>query len=424
MTAAVIGAGAGGLAAARRLLERGIDVTVFELGTQVGGLWAYENDSGRSPAYASLHINSEARVTQFSDFPFPHGTPLFPSHRQVHAYLEAYAERFGVRPRIRFGTRVSAVAPAAGGGWTVQTGDGAGERFEAVVVATGHQAEPAHPPFAEAFAGEYLHAHAYRTAEPFRGRRVLVVGIGNSGLDIAADLAGVAARTLISVRSPVLVMPRMLFGIPTARVLARLEKPHVPWAVRRQFRELLSWVAYGRMERHGLTTPKTRTHPASSLTFMHEVAYGRVEVRPGVDGVDGRVVRFADGRADEVDVIVGATGYELDLPFLAADVAPVQGRRLRAYKRVVHPDRPGLYFVGFFNVSGGANIRMMDVQAEWVAALVAGQVRPPVPAAMHADIERERHVLAERYPGSPRYGMELDPFEYPREVAQELGRAA
>lgn len=421
---AVIGAGAAGLCAAKRLLEKGVDVVVFELGSSVGGLWVYNNDNGRSPAYASLHINSEAAVTGYPDFPFSDGTTLFPSHRQVRSYLDAYADRFGIRERIRFRTPVTGVAPSAArpdGGWEVTAG-GTSERFDAVVVASGHQAVPAHPSFRERFDGAYLHAHAYRTPQPFEGKRVLVVGVGNSGLDIAADVCTVAKSTAIAVRSPVLIMPRMLFGVPTARILGRLRK--APWPVQRRAQRLASWIAYGPMERYGLTPPELPTHPASATTFMTHVAYDRIRIRPGITEVDGRAVRFADGRREEYDTMVAATGYEIDLPFLDDGLAPVEGRELLAYRRVVHPDAPGLYFVGFFNVSGGANIRMMDVQAQWLAELVAGEAGLPGPEAMRAEIARERREVARRYPATPRYGLELDPVRYPRQIALERERSA
>ncbi len=423
---AIVGAGAGGICAAKHLLARGLDVTVFEMGSHVGGLWVYDNDNGRSPAYAALHINSEPAVTHYPDFPFPPDTPLFPTHEQVRAYLDAYADRFGVRERVRFNTRVTSVRPMHGDpaeGWTVSPEGEDDEHFDAVVVASGHQGIPAHPPFAEDFAGEYLHSRTYRTADPFRGKRVLVVGVGNSGLDIAADVSTVAAETIVAIRSPVLIMPRMMFGVPTSRILGKLKKSWIPWPVQHLGHRALSWIAHGRMERWGMRTPTKPTHPASNATFMPQLFYGRIRVRPGIAAVHGQEVHFTDGTSDVVDTMIAATGYEIDLPFLAKEIAPIDGRRLDAYKRVVHPDLFGLYFVGFFNVSGGANIRMMDVQARWVAMLATGAAGLPDRAGIHADIEAERRMIARRYPDAPRYGLELDPLEYPRDIDRELRRA-
>lgn len=420
---AVIGAGAAGLSAARHLLEDGHDVVVFEAGSFVGGLWVYENDNDLSVAYASLHINSEPRTTAYEGFPFPKGTPLFPAHQDVRRYLDSVADHFGIRERIRFRTRVSAVEPLEGrpgAGWTVRVEDGSEEQFDVVVVASGHQGTPAHPSWAGDFAGRYLHSNSYRDPEPFAGQRVLVVGVGNSGLDIAADLVPFAARTISSARSPVLIMPRMILGVPSARVLAKINKPWLPWVVQRQAMRWISQVFHGRPEQWGFRTPKTRTHPASNATYMAHVSYRRIDVRPGVEAVDGTTVRYVDGATDEVDTIIAATGYEIDLPFLPKQVSPIVERRIEAYKRVVHPDWPGMYFIGFHNVSGGANISMMDVQSRLMTAAVRGDLDLPDAAGMHRDIAREQRFLARRFPGAARYGLELDPVRYRRQVAQLL----
>ena len=416
---AVVGAGAGGLSAARHLLESGHDVTVFEKGSYVGGLWVYDNDNGQSVAYESLHINSEPRVTAFRDHPFPPGTPLFPSHRHVASYLEAFADECGIRQRIRFKTTVTRVAPADGG-WTVASGDGEEETFDAVVVAPGHQGVPRHPDWAPAFEGEYRHSHSYRRPHEFAGKRVLVVGAGNSALDIASDLAPFAASTTCAARSPVLVMPRMILGVPTPRVLGKLVRPWMPWPVQRRIMGAVSRVYHGRMEQWGLRTPKTRTHPASHPTFMAHVAYQQIAVKPGVREICGRTAVFVDGSRLEVDVVIAATGYRIDLPFLDPAIAPVRDGHLEAYRRVVHPDRPGLYFVGFFNVSGGANISMMDVQSQYLTALVDGTATLPSPAAMRADMAVEQAFVARNFPGSARYGLELDPVRYRAKMAQSM----
>jgi dimethylaniline monooxygenase (N-oxide forming) len=248
-----------------------------------------------------------------------------------------------------------------------------------------------------------------------------VVGVGNSGLDIAADLVPFADKVYTSARSPVLIMPRMMFGVPSARVMGKLVRPWMPWLAQRQIMRGLSRIYHGRMEDWGLQTPRRRTHPASNATFMSHVAYHKITIEPAIDEVRDSVVTFHNGDSIEVDTIIAATGYVVDLPFLSGDLAPVSGRRLEAYRRVVHPDWPGLYFVGFFNVSGGANIAMMDVQSQYLTAVVTGRLTLPSSTDMKADTAREFALMARRYPGSERYGLELDPFRYRKLVSGELG---
>lgn len=424
---AVIGAGAAGLCVAKHLSHRGHDVTILEAGTQIGGLWVYENDSGRSPAYKSLRINSEAKVTGYRDFPIPKSASLYPSHWEIRDYLNAYADQFDLRSRVQFQSEVVAVEPETADGsqrWRVRTADATVRDFDRVVIANGHQSIPIHPAFAADFTGEYLHSRDYRVPEQFSGKRVLVVGTGNSGLDIAADVCTVAASTTIAARSPVLIMPRMLLGVPLARVLAKVERPWVPWPVARRVRELLTTLVHGRMEQWGLKTPKKRTHPASHPTVMAHIAWDRIRVRPGISRVDGQTVHFVDATQEEFDSVIAATGYEFDVPFLDGDRSPVSDHAIQLYRRVVHPNWPNLYFIGLFDVSGGANIRMMDIQSRWLGAVVDGEVELPDRTSMLREIESEHRRLARRYPSSPRYGLELDPRDYGLAIRADLTAAA
>jgi dimethylaniline monooxygenase (N-oxide forming) len=420
---AVIGAGAAGLCTAKYLLARGVDVVVFEIGSAIGGLWVYQNDNGLGPAYRSLHLNSEARVTAYRDFPFPDGSPLFPDHVQVRQYLEAYATRFDLARHIRFRTRVLQVQ-SLGGRWRLQLDGAPDEEFDAVVVASGHQGLPMHPEWKDAFEGQYLHSHSYRVPEPFRDKRVLVVGMGNSAVDIASDVCVVTGSTTISARSPVLVMPRVLFGVPTARVMGKLEKRWMPWPLRRSIREFLTLIVHGRMEQWGFVTPKTRTHPTSHPNLMSQFVWNRIKAKPGIASVDGRTVQFVDGTTEQYDVVIAGTGYAVDLPFLAPEMRPLDGHRLELFLRVVHPRQPGLYFTGMFNVAGGGNIRMMDDQSEWITALVCGDATRPDEAHMRSVMEQEQAFLRRHYPGSARYALELDPAFYRKQLQHERRRGA
>jgi len=418
---AVIGAGAGGLCAAKHLIDAGMDVTIFEIGSHIGGLWVYDNDNGRSSAYRSLHINSEARVSSFRDFPFPPDEPFYPDHARMKRYFEEYAARFDLVRRIRFNSRVVNVQKRADG-LVVRLENGAEEVFDGVVAASGHQSDPRDPPEVKDYTGQYLHAHDYRVPEPFAGKRVLVIGPGNSGVDVAADICPLTAHTVLCARSPVLIMPRMMFGKPQSRTLVLLEKPWVPWPVRIWMRAALTRIFHGSMEQWGFRTPKTRTHPISHPTLISHMAWGRITAKPGIRSVSGQVVTFVDGTSDTFDAIIAATGYVTTFPYLAQEQWPLRGPRPILYNRIVHPAVPGLYFVGLFDVSGGSNIRMMDDQAEYVAEIAAGKVKLPDAAAMQQAIADDHAFADKQFPGSPRYGLELDPWRYRKLLARDYAR--
>jgi len=418
---AIIGAGAAGICAAKYLLAAGHRVTLFEIGTRIGGVWEYENDNGRSSAYASLHINTEKRVTQFHDHPFPETTQLFPSHRDMASYLRSYADRFGVAPFIRFRSTVTAVHPidAGAAGWDVEIDGSERMPFDAVVAAGGHLSEYVLPPFAGDFTGELLHSHHFRRPEPFAGKRVLVVGTGNSACDITADLAPFAARTVMSSRSPALIVPKLFLGLPVTQLTGLLERPWLPRAAPQAMRRAITRLAHGRMERWGLRTPRGRTHPTSHPTLINLFAYQRASVRPGIASVEGKRVLFIDGSTEDFDTMICATGYALRVPF-AEDLVPVEDGGLRLYRRVVPPSCRGLYFVGYFNTAGSSNLRMFEHQSRWIAELEAARCALPDEARMREEIARDEQYYAKHFPAGPRYAIEIDPVRYARQLKREL----
>ncbi len=420
---AIIGAGAGGLCAAKYLTTQGIDVTIFEAGSRIGGLWVYNNDSGMSPAYKSLHINSEAKVSSFVDFPFPDHAPLYPDHAEMCRYFERYAAHFDLTRLVRFNSRIKSVTPF-NEKFGVALETGVTEIFDGVVVASGHQSVPRHPPQIEDYSGDYIHAHAYRVPTPYADKRVLVIGPGNSGVDIAADICTVTAQTVLSARSPVLIMPRMMFGVPNSRTLLKLERSFLPWRVRIWIRTTLTRLFHGRMEQWGFRTPKTRTHPISHPTLISQIAWGRVTVKPGIAAIEGKEIRFTDGSKESFDAVIAATGYNTAIPFLPDEISPVEHEttHVALYNRVAHPRVDGLYFIGFFDVTGGSNIRMMDDQAEYIAALVTGSIKRPPENEMLSAIRDDRAWAARQFPDSPRYGLELDPRRYRRRLALDYAR--
>ncbi|HEY4159326.1 MAG TPA: NAD(P)-binding domain-containing protein, partial [Polyangiaceae bacterium] len=281
---AVIGAGASGLTAVKALTQAGLAVQCFEKGSRVGGNWLFKNDNAVSSAYRSLHINTSRERMQFSDFPMPSSYPDYPHHPLMAQYFASYAEHFELTRHIRFRAGVAQAAPRAQGGFTLTLSNGAREDYDALVVANGHHWDPALPEPAPpgAFAGASIHSHTYIDPdEPLalRGKRVLVVGMGNSAMDIACELAhpGVAARVLLSARRGAWVLPKYAFGKPIDQ--NRLMPPFLPVALRQRLAELWYRFAVGRPEDFGLPRPEHRIHQA------HPTISGEILERLGAGDV-------------------------------------------------------------------------------------------------------------------------------------------
>src|SRR5882724_6179602 len=204
----IIGAGSSGIATAKALKERNVAFECFEIGSDIGGMWRYENDNGLSSAYRSLHIDTSRDNLGYSDFPIPKHYPQFMSHFEVIEYFESYVDRFKLRPHISFNSEVSNVHREPEGTWRVTLKSGESRLFRAVVVANGHLWDPRYPNFTGQFDGNAIHSHHYRTSESYSGKNVLIVGIGNSAVDIAVDVCKQAKRTFLSTRRSAWVMPK------------------------------------------------------------------------------------------------------------------------------------------------------------------------------------------------------------------------
>ena len=419
----IIGAGSSGLVTAKALLARGIAFDVFEKGSSLGGMWRYENDNGVSSAYRSLHIDTSRKSLQYPDFPIPESMPDFLSHGQVLGYLEAYAEHFKLHEHIRFRSEVTQVAPVEGGGWNVTLKDGEVRHYRAVIVANGHLWAPRLASFPGRFDGEQMHSHHYRTATPFEDKSVLVIGIGNSAVDIAVDLARQAKSVLLSTRRGAWVMPKYIMGIPTDRwgaFIGRHLKLPTPWT--RRIMGRLMYLAVGNQERYGVPRPANpiwREHACVSQDLLPYVGHGWIRIKPNVKELRGKEVLFDDGTSASVDTIIHATGYKTTFPFIATNVFEVKDNQVALYRRMVVADRPGLYFLGLVQPIG-PTIPLVEIQGRWIAGVLAGSVKLPEPAAMQAEIAEHRRKLQTRYVNSARYTLEVDFREHSRELLQDL----
>ncbi|GAA2149875.1 NAD(P)-binding domain-containing protein [Nocardioides koreensis] len=429
MSVCLIGAGASGITAAQVLAAKGIDFDCFEMGSGVGGNWRYDNDNGVSSAYRSLHINTSRTAMEYAAYPMPEDYPDYPSHWQIAAYFDDFVDHFGLRERITFRTEVVKVVSADGGyDVTIRAVDGSGEpetrHYEHVLVANGHHWDPRWPepsfPGSETFPGTQMHAHYYRTPDVFEGRRVVVLGIGNSATDIAVESSRVADETYLAMRRGAHVLPKYLFGVPTDHLtsspLARGPLPMQKLGMKAMLR-----LAVGRMTDYGLPEPDhdvLQAHPTISADLLTRLGHGDITVKPNIDRFEGSKVFFTDGSGVEADVVVYCTGYRVSFPFLDETVVRAEDNHVDLYRRVVAPEHPGLYFIGLIQPLG-AVMPLAEEQAHWVAELVAGEVTlPPVPE-MRAQIEAYDAAVRKRYVASKRHTIQVDTHTYRGELRRE-----
>lgn len=428
----IIGAGSSGIVSAQVLDARGIPFDCFEKGSYIGGNWRYENDNGMSSAYRSLHINTSRRVMAFKSLPMPDHFPDYPDHFQMAAYFDEFADHFGLREKITFNTEVLRVEPA-GGEWEVTVagpGRERSERYRAVLVANGHHWDPRwpEPPFpgADRFEGEQLHAHHYREPDVLRGKRVLVLGIGNSATDIAVESSRIADATFISMRRGAYVLPKYINGKPIDELTHPLASM-LPLSVQRFFASRALGIAAGDVTAYGLPRPDHKlfeAHPTVSSELLPRIGHGDIAVKPNVERFSGgRRVRFADGSEEEIDLLVYCTGYKISFPFFAPEVFSAPGNRLPLYRRVVSIERPGLYFIGFIQPFGPI-MPLAEAQAGWVADLLAGRVRLPPAEEMRRDVAAEEARMERRFVASNRHTVEVDFYPYLREIRRERKRVA
>ncbi|MET0998287.1 MAG: NAD(P)-binding domain-containing protein [Marmoricola sp.] len=446
-TVCIIGAGSSGIAAAQALQAQGVAFDCFEAGSGIGGNWRYGNDNEMSSAYESLHINTSRQMMEYAAFPMSDSLPDYPDHRQIASYFDDYVDHFGLREQITFRTEVTKVEPrpvvegAQGRGrleptqdrWavTIRSRDG-GEpetrHYSDVIVANGHHWDPRWPepsfPGAETFPGEQMHAHYYRTSDPMVGKRVLVLGIGNSACDIAVESSRVAASTDLAMRRGAHILPKYMFGMPTDH-LTDSPLARGPLKVQQLAMAAMLRLSQGKVTDYGLPAPDhdvLHAHPTVSQDLLNRLGHGDLTVRPNIDRFEGSKVFFTDGGSGEYDLVVYCTGYRVSFPFFTEEVLRAEDNHVDLYRRVVHPDHAGLYFVGLIQPLG-AIMPLAEVQAGWVADLVTGAGALPPLAEMRRQIAAYDANLRKRFVASKRHTIEVDFHSYRAEITRERKRS-
>ncbi|HUA73216.1 MAG TPA: NAD(P)-binding domain-containing protein [Solirubrobacteraceae bacterium] len=424
----VIGAGSSGIAAAKALHERGIPFDCFEKSDRVGGNWVFGNRNGMSAAYRDLFINTSRQRMAYSDYPMPESYPDFPHHTHIAAYFDDYVDHFGFRERIVFETGVQHAARDERGIWTVTLETGEKLWYDALVVANGHHWKPRWPepafPGSETFAGEQLHAHSYVDNSLFAGRRAVILGMGNSAMDIAVESSYVAERTYLSARSGVWIIPKYIFGKPVDQLR---NDPRVPFKVRQRALQQLVRSYVGPPERYGLPKPNHRlgdAHPTISGRIIDRIQHGTIAPKPNIDCfAGGSTVRFTDGSEVEADVVVYCTGYQISFPFFDEDFISAPENHIELYRRVFHPQIPNVFFVGLLQPLG-AIMPIAEAQGAWVGDYLTGYYRLPSPADLRADVAADQAAMRKRYVASKRHTIQVDFDDYMYALAKERAAGA
>ena len=426
----IIGAGCSGFTTAKRLQDYGIPFDVIEASDDIGGNWYYRNPNGMSACYQSLHIDTSKWRLAFEDFAVPGSWPDFPSHAQLLEYFRAYVDHFGLREHIEFKTSVEQVRRRPAGGWDIALSNGEMRRYDALAVANGHHWAARIPDYPGTFDGEQIHSHAYSTpTDPVDciGKRVLVVGMGNSSMDISSELSQrtVASKLFVSARRGVWVFPKYIGGQPSDKNPAPAWMPR--W-MRHKAGERIMRRLLGSMSDYGLPEPghgMFASHPSVSGEFLIRAGSGDLTMKPGIERLDGDGVVFTDGSRESVDVIVWATGYDISFPFFddPALTADADNRPPPLFKRIMQPEVPDLFYMGLAQPLPTL-VNFAEQQSKLVGAYLAGRYAPPPPAKMHRIIARDEREHTGQFYSARRHTIQLEFDPYVRDLEKELKAGA
>jgi hypothetical protein len=381
----IIGAGPGGLSAARALKAQGLDYDQFERHTDLGGLW--DTSNAGSPIYDSTHFISSRDLSAFIGHPMPRDYPDYPSHRQILAYLRSFAAAFGLRERIRFNTGVERIHKQDDGSWRVELADGSVRRYSAVICATGTNWDPSQPDYAGRFDGEVRHSVTYKNGDEFRGKRVLIVGAGNSGADIACDAATYADKAFVSVRRGYHFIPKHLLGLPADQFAET--GPHLPLWLGRPVLKFLLRIVNGDLTRFGLPKPDHKlfeSHPLLNSQLLHHLQHGNITAKGDVDRLDGREVVFKDGSRETIDLVLCATGYKWTCRY-ATEYFAWKGGRPQMALSMFNREHHNLFGIGYLETNSSA-YKLFDTCAHMIASYLKAQRDEPASAARFDDILR------------------------------------
>lgn len=366
----VIGAGPVGLAMADAMKQRGIAFDQVDAGDGVGGLW-------RHGVYQGVHIVSSKKSTGYTDYPMPAHYPDFPSSSQMLRYLESFAHDRELSTSIELRRKVVRAMPLADESWQVTFEDGEERAYKGVVVCNGHHWDKRLPHYPGRFTGTLIHSADYKEPKQLRDKRVLVIGGGNSGCDIACEAARVGAACDWSLRSGYWFLPKTAFGRP----LTDLPIWSLPVWLQRLLLKALVRVFIGDYRQYGLQRPNHKLferHPAFGTDVLNYLRQGRIKPRPDIARFSGTKVHFTDGSVGEYDLIVAATGFTNSIPFLPKNLVPIENDIVQVYGGAFPDAVKNLYIVGWAQPRNGFGT-IISPAAKLYAEMIAMQDEVELP---------------------------------------------
>ena len=381
MRVAVIGAGPSGISAIKNFTDQGFEVTAFERCNGVGGNWRFNDPSGHSSVFETTHIISSKYTSFYEDYPLPESASDYPSHKELLKYFNSYADHFDIKKNIRFGTEVVKCKQSDNDKWTVEwchieSNKKEISNFDALVVCNGHHHEPRYPDYPGEFTGEYLHSHDFKSAKPFAGKKVLVIGGGNSACDVAVETARVAKSISISWRRGYYLIPKFMYGLPTD--LYAIKSRWVPRIFRAPFMKYMLERFQGKNEDIGLQKPEQpifATHPTVNSELYYAVRHGKVTPQKDIKSFNNNKVIFIDGHEEEFDVVIACTGFKIKHSFFDKDFINYENGKVPLLHRMIPADIKNLYFIGLFQPLGciwpGA-----ELQSKLAAKHLVGDWKP------------------------------------------------
>ena len=422
--ACVIGAGPSGIAALKNLLDEGVDAVLYDRNQEVGGNWIFNEQESHSSVFETTHIISSKTLSQYADFTFDDfdsSVADYPSHDELRRYFQAYAQQFGLYDHIEFGTMVKHCHRVDDQTWEVtitQQGETRTETFTDLIVCNGHHWQPRYPQYPGEFTGEFLHSHMYKKSDPFRDKKVLVIGGGNSACDVAVETSRVSEHTAISWRRGYRIIPKFVMGVPTDVFGARTY--FLPTWLRTRMSDILINVMIGSNEKYGLPKAQDKfgaTHPTINSELLYKIRHGKVQPKVDIERFEGKTVHFKDGTSEEFDTIIACTGFVLVHPFFDKNFIDYSSGPVPLYLKMFHESYQNLYFVGMFQPLGciwpGA-----ELQSKIMAREVAGKWERPKNIAKLC----EREVTHPHYKqiNTPRHTITVDFHRFMKDLRKHL----